>query len=99
MLSICLDFDDLWIGYYRGENWHYVCLLPTVVIRWIRLPAIGSALVSTPDPPQAMCDLCGVWFDVDPLHPGYAEVHRCVQYSEAEIAMMDAHANEPRDAE
>lgn len=27
---------DLWIGYYRGDTHHYVCPLPTVVIRWGR---------------------------------------------------------------
>ena len=27
---------DWWIGYYRGAHHHYVCLLPTLVIRWPR---------------------------------------------------------------
>lgn len=33
---IYLDFRDWWIGYYRGEDHHYVCILPTLVIRWRR---------------------------------------------------------------
>ena len=27
---------DWWVGYYRGDAFHYVCLLPTIVIRWPR---------------------------------------------------------------
>lgn len=30
---IYLDFNDWWIGYYRGPNHHYFCPLPTLVIR------------------------------------------------------------------
>lgn len=30
------DYNDWWVGYYRGPNHHYVCLLPTFVIRWNR---------------------------------------------------------------
>lgn len=30
------DLRDRWIGYYRGDTHHYVCPLPTVVIRWRR---------------------------------------------------------------
>lgn len=30
------DRDDWWIGYYRGATHHYVCPLPTLVIRWRR---------------------------------------------------------------
>src|SRR5687768_7016873 len=30
--KVYFDFNDWWIGYYRGPNHHYVCLLPTVVI-------------------------------------------------------------------
>jgi hypothetical protein len=30
------DANDWWIGYYRGPNHHYVCPLPTLVIRWRR---------------------------------------------------------------
>jgi len=31
-----IDTNDWWIGYYRGPNHHYVCPLPTLVIRWRR---------------------------------------------------------------
>jgi hypothetical protein len=27
---------DWWVGYYRGDTHHYVCVLPTIVIRWSR---------------------------------------------------------------
>ena len=30
------DLNDWWIGYYRGDRHHYVCPLPTLVIRWRR---------------------------------------------------------------
>ena len=33
---IYFDFADWWVGYYRGPNHHYVCPLPTLVIRWCR---------------------------------------------------------------
>lgn len=36
VVSVYIDTSDWWIGYYRGENYHFVCLLPTVVIRWPR---------------------------------------------------------------
>ena len=36
MVSIYIDLRDWWVGYYRGPNHHYVCPLPTVVIRWAR---------------------------------------------------------------
>lgn len=35
-LRIYIDRRDWWIGYYRSELRHYVCPLPTVVIRWDR---------------------------------------------------------------
>jgi hypothetical protein len=35
-IAIYLDANDWWIGYYRGETHHYVCLLPIVVMRWNR---------------------------------------------------------------
>lgn len=37
-MKIYIDANDWWIGYYRSERHHYVCLLPTVVIRWKRKP-------------------------------------------------------------
>ena len=30
------DRRDWWVGYYRGDRHRYVCLLPTVVLRWRR---------------------------------------------------------------
>lgn len=33
---VYFDFNDWWIGAYRGPNHWYVCLLPCVVIRWRR---------------------------------------------------------------
>lgn len=34
--KIYFDFRDWWIGYYRSSDYHYVCPLPTLVIRWRR---------------------------------------------------------------
>lgn len=35
-MKVYIDTNDWWIGYYRGDTHHYVCPLPTVVIRWTR---------------------------------------------------------------
>ncbi len=35
-MSVYFDFNDWWVGYYRGDTHHYVCPLPTLVIRWRR---------------------------------------------------------------
>jgi hypothetical protein len=35
-MSVYIEPRDWWIGYYRGDTHHYVCLLPCVVIRWER---------------------------------------------------------------
>lgn len=35
-MKFYIDTNDWWIGYYRGPNHHYVCPLPTTVIRWTR---------------------------------------------------------------
>lgn len=35
-MKVYFDFHDWWLGYYRGPNHHYVCVLPTVVLRWNR---------------------------------------------------------------
>lgn len=32
-MRIYFDFNDWWVGYYRSPNHHYVCLLPTLVIK------------------------------------------------------------------
>lgn len=33
------DGNDWWVGYYRGSADHFVCPLPTLVIRWRRKPS------------------------------------------------------------
>jgi hypothetical protein len=40
-LKVYFDFHDWWIGYYKGESHHYVCVIPTFVIRWVRLCAVN----------------------------------------------------------
>lgn len=35
-VRVYIDTVDWWVGYYRGPNHHYVCPLPTLVIRWNR---------------------------------------------------------------
>lgn len=35
-VKIYFEPRDVWIGYYRGDNHHYVCPLPTLVVRWRR---------------------------------------------------------------
>lgn len=35
-VRVYLEPRDWWIGYYRGDDHHYVCPLPCVVIRWKR---------------------------------------------------------------
>jgi hypothetical protein len=40
-MKVYIDRRDWWVGYYRGDTHHYVCLLPTVVIRWRR--SLGDA--------------------------------------------------------
>lgn len=35
-MTIYRDYSDWWMGYYRSVRHHYVCPLPTVVIRWPR---------------------------------------------------------------
>ena len=36
VVRVYRDRDDWWVGYYRGPRDHFVCLLPTLVIRWAR---------------------------------------------------------------
>ena len=35
-MKVYFDLHDWWVGYYRGDEHHYVCPLPTLVIRWTR---------------------------------------------------------------
>lgn len=37
-LSMYIEPRDLWIGVYVGPDATYLCLLPTVVLRWRRNP-------------------------------------------------------------
>lgn len=37
------DGRDWWVGYYRGDTHHYVCPLPTIVLRWRRRRPDGAA--------------------------------------------------------
>jgi hypothetical protein len=37
-MKIYIDTDDRWVGVYKGSHHWYLCLLPTVVIRWVRVP-------------------------------------------------------------
>ena len=34
--KIYLNRNDQWIGRYRGDDYNYLCILPTVVIQWRR---------------------------------------------------------------
>lgn len=40
--TVYIDHRDWWVGYYRGDFHHYVCLVPTVVFRWRRASHEGS---------------------------------------------------------
>lgn len=35
-IKVSVDPRKWWIGYYRTDKYHYVCLLPAVAIRWDR---------------------------------------------------------------
>lgn len=43
-VDVYIEPRDLWVGYYRGDDHHYVCPLPTVVLRWRRKPRLFFAL-------------------------------------------------------
>ncbi len=32
-MNVYIDWDDWWIGLYRGPNHLYICIIPCVVIR------------------------------------------------------------------
>jgi len=34
--KVYVEPRDWWVGYYRGDQHHYVCFLPCVVLRWNR---------------------------------------------------------------
>lgn len=33
MIKVYFDFNNWGVGYYRGSNYHFICVLPTLVIR------------------------------------------------------------------
>lgn len=35
-VAVYFDARDWWVGYYRGDDDHYVCPLPCLVVRWRR---------------------------------------------------------------
>lgn len=35
-MRLYFDARDWWVGYFRGDDRHYVCLLPTLVLSWPR---------------------------------------------------------------
>lgn len=39
-MKIYIDTNDWWMGYYRGEHYHFVCPLPCIVIRWSRKESV-----------------------------------------------------------
>lgn len=46
-MRVYLEPRDWWIGYYRGAVYHYVCVLPCVVIRWKRRNPVPLLCSST----------------------------------------------------
>lgn len=59
-MKIYFDFNDWWIGYYRGSTYHFVCPLPTIVICWPRRIAqpVTTQLQALQDDGY-MCGDCG----------------------------------------
>lgn len=51
--EVYIDTNDWWIGYYRGDSHHYVCPLPTVVIRWRRRTPIRPDMPPPAQPSSA----------------------------------------------
>jgi hypothetical protein len=60
-VKVYIEPADWWIGYYRGPNHHYVCLLPLVVIRWPRRWAGRRGATTTTTTTTGHC----------PRHPDY----------------------------
>lgn len=58
-MKVYIDTNDWWIGYYRGEHYHFICPLPTVVIRWNRKPPCSCARCSPSYIGFRVCALCG----------------------------------------
>lgn len=59
-MKVYIEPRDWWVGYYRGDEHHYVCPLPTVVIRWDRKAArIPEPVIVPGATPFDLCT-CGV---------------------------------------
>lgn len=43
-MRIYIDKNDWWVGYYRGPYDHFVCLIPCLVIRWLRRQEYGGGI-------------------------------------------------------
>lgn len=35
-MKVYFEPRDLWVGYYRSDDYHYICVIPTLVLRWRR---------------------------------------------------------------
>jgi hypothetical protein len=56
-VRVYIEPRDWWIGYYRGDTHHYVCPLPTVVVRWPRRGQKATAALAPIKPCWCMtCD-------------------------------------------
>lgn len=59
-MKVYFDFNDWWIGYYRGSNYHFICPLPTLVIRWPRnAPKPAMTRMQALENDGYMCSDCG----------------------------------------
>jgi hypothetical protein len=67
-LKVYIDTNDWWVGYYRGDTHHYICPLPTVVVRWNRSRVPAPVIVPGKTPfAMCTCATCGPpWRDTDP---------------------------------
>lgn len=41
-VKIYIDWNDWWVGLYRGPDHFYLCPLPCLVIRWPRKKPSGA---------------------------------------------------------
>ncbi len=95
-MRVYFDFNDWWIGYYRGPNHHYVCPVPSVVLRWQRKSPWDCTCMTDPgrtcpvheDPTQAD-EQAQVQIAYDALHDA-----TCVNHGdhckESEAQLKDA---------
>jgi hypothetical protein len=54
-ISVYVDRRDWWIGYYRGDDYNYVCPLPCLVVKWPRKPALCKPCR---DGDHGYCEVC-----------------------------------------